>query len=400
VRAPGLLRQSNFLLLWTGETISLCGSALSTVVMALIMVTVLHASTFQVTAVSAASSVPWLVVGLPAGVWVDLLPVRRLMIGCDLVQAVVFASVPLAAWAGLLTVAQMVAVALVAGTANVLFSTAYQVILPRLVTREDLVEGNAKLQGSASVASIAGRGGSGVLAGPPAILLNSVSFLVSAVCLWRIKESRAPLPRRGRPSVREGIRYVVVDPYLRAITAGAVLANLGFGGAAALFVVFLIRVAGLRPGTVGLLLAAAGCGGILGAIVARRLAGWMGMARAMWLVPFVTGGLATVLIPSGRAAGFAVGALLLGAGSSVVNVVTLSFRQAYCPEEMLGRVVSAMRFVAFGGSPVGALIAGGLGALIGVRSALWVMLSVYTAAILPRVLTREIWSGRDLPGPD
>jgi hypothetical protein len=82
-----------------------------------------------------------------------------------------------------------------------------------------------------------------------------------------------------------------------------------------------------------------------------------------------------------------------------VNVVTLSFRQAYCPEEMLGRVVSAMRFVAFGGSPVGALVAGGLGSLIGVRNALWVMLSVYTAAILPRVLTREIWSGRDLPGP-
>jgi MFS family permease len=344
--------------------------------------------------------VPWLIVGLPAGVWVDLLPVRRLMIGCDLVQALVFASVPLAAWAGLLTVGQMVAVALVAGTANVLFSTAYQVILPRLVTREDLVEGNAKLQGSASVASIAGRGGSGLLAGPPAILLNSVSFLVSAVCVWRIKEKGEPRPpRRGRPSVREGIRYVVVDPYLRALTAGAVLANLGFGGAAALFVVFLIRVAGLHAGTVGLLLAVTGFGGILGAVVARRLAGWIGMARALWLVPFVTGGLATVLIPSGRAAGFACGALLLGAGSTVVNVVTLSFRQAYCPEEMLGRVVSAMRFVAFGGSPVGALVAGGLGSLIGVRNALWVMLSVYTAAILPRVLTREIWSGRDLPGP-
>jgi predicted MFS family arabinose efflux permease len=224
-----------------------------------------------------------------------------------------------------------------------------------------------------------------------------VSFLASAVCLWRIKETGAPRTVRRVGTVRDGIRYVVTDPYLRAITLASVLANLGFGGATALFVVFLVRVAGLQAATVGLLLAVTGVGGIMGAVLARRLAVRLGTARALWQVPFVTGALATVLIPSGRAVGFASGAVVLGAGSSVVNVVALSFRQSYCPAEMLGRVVSAMRFVAFGASPIGALLAGTLGTLIGVRAALWVMLSVYTAAILPRLLTRKIWSGRDLP---
>jgi hypothetical protein len=392
----GLLRHRNFLLLWSGETISLCGSALSTVVMALIVVTVLHGSTFAVTAVSAASSVPWLVIGLPAGVWVDRLPVRPLMIGCDIAAAVVFLSVPLAAWAGVLTVAQVVVVALLAGTANVLFSTAYQVLLPQLVSRAELVEGNAKLQGSSSVASIMGRGGSGLLAGPLAILLNSLSFLVSAVCLLSIRETGAPRAVRRGGRVRDGVRYIAADPYLRAITGSAVLGNAGFGGSAALFVVFLARVASVRVEDVGFLLACTGGGGILGAVFARRFSGWLGSARALWLVQAVTGVSAVALIPSGQAVCFALGAALLGVGVTIANVIAQSFRQVYCPAEMLGRVVSAMRFVSFGASPLGALLAGTLGTVLGVRPALSIMLAVYAAGALP-LLTPTILSARDLP---
>jgi MFS family permease len=394
----GLLRHRNFLLLWTGETISLCGSALSTVVMALIVVTVLHGSTFALTAVSAASSVPWLVIGLPAGVWVDRLPVRRLMIACDLVQALLFMSVPLAAWAGVLTVAQVVVVALLAGTANVLFSTAYQVLLPHLVSGADLVEGNAKLQGSSSVASIMGRGGSGLLVGPLGILLNSLSFVVSAVCLVFIRESGAPRARRRGGRVRDGLRYIATDPYLRAITGSAAVGNAGFSGSAALFVVFLVRVARLPAGDVGFLLAFSGFGGILGAVIARRLAGWMGTARTLWLVRVLTGVSAVVLVPSGSAFCFALGAVLLGVGVTIGNVIAQSFRQAYCPEVLLARVVSAMRFVGFGASPLGALLAGALGTVLGVRPALWIMLSVYAAAALP-LLTPTILSASDLPLP-
>jgi MFS family permease len=197
-RPGGLLWQRSFRLLWLGETISQLGNAMAVVGVPLIAVIVLHASLFVVSALAAAGWLPWLVIGLPAGAWVDRWPARRVMIACDLASALLFASVPITAWAGVLTTWLVVAVQLAGGAASVLFMTAYQVYLPSLVAPGELIEGNTKMQGSASAAAFAGPGLAGLaaqLAGAVTALLgNALSFLVSAACPLAVRPARPARP--------------------------------------------------------------------------------------------------------------------------------------------------------------------------------------------------------------
>jgi MFS family permease len=417
-RPFGLLRQRNFRLLWTGETVSTAGNAMATVGVPLLAVTVLHASTFAVAALTAAAYLPWLVIGLPAGAWVDRLPPRPLMITCDVLSALLFASLPVAAWTGTLSIPLVVAVALLAGAVNVFFATAYQVYLPSLVTRDELVEGNAKLQAGLSVASIAGRGAVGLaqaVGAAPSLLFNAGSFLVSAACLLRIRISpperapaaspateSAPEPKvrsTVRAEVAQGVRWVARDPYFRPLTLYAALSNLAYSGNLALVVVFLVRVVGLGSLAVGLATATGGIGGLAGALVAGRLARAFGTARTLILVNLGSG-LFSLLIPltarGPRIAYYVIGSAVVSGGIIVSNVIAASFRQDYCPPSMLGRATASMRLVAFGAVPLGALLAGALGTALGVRNGLWVDLALY-AASGSLLLTRTIRTTRDLP---
>jgi hypothetical protein len=404
-----LLWHRSFRLLWFGETISGTGTAMAAAGMPLLAVTVLHASTFAVAAITAAAYLPWLVIGLPAGAWVDQLPARPLMIACDAVSALLYASLPVAAWMGVLTTGQVLVVALLAGAASVFFATAYQVLLPSLIAAADLVEGNAKLQGSAAVAAIGGRGAAGLAAeamgAASALLFNAASFAVSAVCLLRIRAVAAPHRPDARAAtvraqITQGARFIAADPYLRPLTVYGAAANLAYTGSTALLVVFLVRVAGFGAAAVGVLLAAGSIGGVLGAVIARRLACWLGTARAL-LLSVLTAGVFSLLIPltgtGPRAACYVAGSAVASAGIAVGNIISGSFRQAYCPPSMLGRVTAGMRFLAFGSIPLGALLAGCLATALGTRNALWVILAGYalSGALL---LTPAMVSPRDLPG--
>ena len=444
----GLLAHRDFRLLWTGETVSSVGTSMALVGVPLLAVAALHASTFAVSALTAAEYLPWLVIGLPAGAWVDRLPARRLMVACDLISALLFASLPAAAWLGVLTIGQVLAVALLAGAANVLFSTAYQVCLPELVGAGDLMEGNAKLLGSAQVASVSGRGLAGLAAQAvgyaPALLVNAASFLVSAACLLAIRgparaaarpagearvepsaearpaaeasaepmagagpsapraEARPAAPRRAttvRAEVAAGLRFIAADPLLRRLTIYAAVANLTFAGSTSLFVVFLVRVVGISSASVGLLMAAGGIGGIGGALAARPLARRLGTARALLLFDLGADllGLLVPLTGTGLAsAWYILGTAAVSAGLTGGNIVVASFRQSYCPPAMLGRLTATQRFVAFGTIPLGALLAGGLGTVLGVRAALWLLMGGF-ALSGTLLLTSGIRSVRDLP---
>ena len=411
-RRGGLLWHRNFRLLWVGETISGAGSSMAAIGVPLLAVTVLRASTFAVSALTAAAYLPWLAIGLPVGAWVDRLATRPLMIACDLISALLYASLPVAAWLGVLDIGQVVAVALLAGAANVFFATAYQVYLPSLVTAAELVEGNAKLQGGAQVASIGGRGLAGLAAeaigAAPALLLNSASFLVSAACLLRIRPASPAAQdppteprRRGRlhEQTWEGIRFVARDPYLRFFTIYAAVSNLSYAGNLALVVVFLVRAVGLSSAAVGVLTATSGVGGLIGALVARRLTRVLGTARAL-LLTTLGSGLSGLLIPltakGPRIACYVAGSALVAAGIVVGNVILGSFRQEYCPPAMLGRVTASMRFLTFGAIPLGALFAGALGTALGIRNGLWVVLAVFAASGM-FLLSRDLRTARDLP---
>ena len=412
----GLLRQRSFRLLWTGETISQLGNAMALVGVPLVAVTVLHASTFTVGVLAAAAWLPWLVIGLPAGAWVDRWPARRVMIVCDVISALLYASVPIAAWAGVLTTWLVVAVQLAGGAASVLFMTAYQVYLPSLVTSGELIEGNTKMQGSASAAAFAGPSLAGLMAqwlgAVTALLGNAVSFVVSAICLLGTRARRpgpavadrraavaGPRPTTLRREIADGLRLVLRDPYLRQLSLFWSAANLALTGYAALLVVFLVRVIGLTPGSVGLLTAIPGIGGILGALLTGRITARYGTARGLLLstlcaVPF--GLLIPLTGPGPRLAFYVVGSLVAWTGIAVGNIVIAAFRQSYSPPGMCGRVTATMRFLIFGTSPIGALLGGSLATWLGVRPALWILLGGVTLSGT-LLLTPALRGRRDLP---
>jgi predicted MFS family arabinose efflux permease len=403
-RRGGLWRQRNFALFWTGESLSEVGNAVTIIVMPLVAIDTLHTSTFVVTLLTAMTWIPWVIVGVPAGAWIDRLPPRPVMLACDAISLAVYASVPVAYWCGVLTVAQLVAVALIAGTATVFFRSAYQVLLPSIVDEADLTEGNAKLMGSQAVAQVGGPGLGGLLAqvtGPVGgVLADAISFGVSFCCLTAL---RAPRDRRsgaaGAGGMLEGLRFAWRDPYLRAITAFSSLANLALTGVDALLVVFLVRTVGLSSAAAGLVMAGFGVGGLLGALAARRLGRRFGTARAMLIA--VAGGLCfALLLPladKGPRLAFAdIAMICAGCGIVVGNVIVASFMQTYVPPDIFGRVTSATRAVGFAMMPVGALLAGALATGLGVRGALWVLTAVIAATGLFYLLTpmRHL---RDLP---
>ena len=403
-RRGGLLRERNFRLFWTGESISEVGNSVALIVVPLVAINNLHASTFVVTLLTAMIWLPWVVIGIPAGAWVDRLSPRAILLVCDAVSVAAYASIPVAAWCGVLTVAQLIAVALVAGTAAVFFHSAYQVLLPGVVDEPDLAEGNAKLLGSREAAQIGGPGLGGLLAqagGPvTGLLANAASFAVSFCCLSAMDP---PRDRRsggaGTGGVFAGLRFAWRDPYLRAMTAFSSLANLALTGVDALLVVYLVRTIELSSAMAGVVMAALGVGGVLGALAVRPLGRRFGTARALLLA--VPAGLClALLLPlagTGPRLAFAGVALLCTGGVVVIaNVIVDSFLQNYVPPDIFGRVVSATTAAGFAMMPVGALLAGALATALGVRAALWVLTAVIAASGLLFLLT-PLRHRRDLP---
>jgi predicted MFS family arabinose efflux permease len=399
-----LWRRRDFALFWTGESVSEVGNSVTIVVMPLVAIDVLHTSTFVVTVLTAMIWLPWLIIGVPAGAWIDRLPPRPVMLICDAVSLTALASVPVARWLGALTVAQLIAVALILGTSTVFFRTAYNVLLPGITGQADIAEGNAKLMGSREVAQVGGPSIGGFVAqalGPViGMLADAISFAVSFACLTcldRPRERTSGTPASG--GMLDGLRFAFRDPYLRAITVFSSTANLALTGTEALIVVFLVRTIGLSAGAAGLVVAASGVGGVTGALVARRLGRRFGTARAMLIAD--AGGLTfALLLPlayRGPALAFAVVANLVCAGGIVAgNVFAVSFMQTYVPPDMLGRVSSASYSAGFAMMPAGALMGGGLATALGVRGALWVLSGLIAAAGL-MYLTTPLRRLRDLP---
>jgi MFS family permease len=383
-RRLGLLAMRDFRLLWIGETTSSLGSSISGVALPLVALAVLHASVLAISALTAAAWLPWLIVGLPAGAWVDRLPRRRVMMTADLVSLSAFASVPVAAAGGWLTVTQLLIVALVAGIATVFFLTAYRAFLPALLGPDDLLEGNAKLQGSEQVTHVAGPGLAGLIAQAVSpvggIIADAVSFAVSAACLSRIRvqEPRPAAPRRHlRREIAEGLAIVIRDPLLRVNTIFGGLSNFVLTGYQAVLIVFLVRVVGLSPGLAGAALALSALGGVLGAFVARRVATRIGTARTvlfskLGLAPF---GLLIPLADRGPGlALFLLGSIVIIGGIVAGNVIWSGFVQSCYPAEILGRVSTSVQFFNYGAIPAGAVVAGLMASRLGVRPTLWIML--------------------------
>lgn len=380
----GLWRHDDFLKLWSGQTISVFGSLVGGFALQLVAILVLNANAFQVALLGAARLVPGLLVGALAGVWVDRLRRRPIMIAADLGRTILLGSIPLAAILGVLRIEQLYVVALLVSVLTVFFDVAYQAYLPSLVDRDDLVEGNSKLQASSSIAEVAGFGLAGVLVealtAPIAILVDALSFLVSAVSLAAIRSPEPALTiqreRQGTwREIEEGLRIVLRSATVRAI-AGTVATRNFFGGfVGALIVLFLTRDLLVDPAVMGVVFGLGGISSFLGALVAERVTKGWDLGPTLLGTVLISGG-ATFFIP--LAGGpfplvlFCLGAQqLLGDWAATVHDIDrVSLLQAITPGLLQGRMHASMRLVEWGANLAGLLLGGALGDAIGLRPTL------------------------------
>jgi MFS family permease len=370
----------DFRLFWAGQTVSRLGGAITTVALPLVAAVTLHAPPAQVALLTAAAWLPWVLIGLPVGVWVDRLPRRSLMIVGNLVALVAMVTVPV-----FLTFTHLLVVALVVGAAAVFLDTAAQVYLPSLLDDASLNAGNARLLGSEAAAQIAGPGVGGLIAqlfgAVFGLLADGVTFLVAAVALLLVR-GREPVPAaRGRIALGDGVRFLIHDRYLRTMTVFGAAANMALLGYQAILIPYLLRENGLAPGLVGVVVAVMSSGGVLGALIATRVARRFGEIRGMVLC-LVTAAPCALLIPIGHLALTMLGGFAVGAGVVSGNVIRDSFRQAHTPRHLLGRVITAMQLLNYGSIPLGALLAGLLASTVGLQTAMWAMTAALAASTL------------------
>ncbi|MGW5048529.1 MFS transporter [Streptomyces griseoluteus] len=403
----GLLRQPDFRRLFAATALGQLGDRVVFLTLPLIAIVALDVGELQVGLLSTTSVAGSLLVGLPAGAWVDRVRKRSVLVSTDLLRALVLLSLPLAWWAGVLTVWWLYAVALAHGVLTVFFDVAYVSYLPRLVGREHLVEGNSRLSAVRSVTSISGPAVAGPLVGwlgaPVAVLVSSAGMAASGVLAAGIRK-REPEPERGERlrlgrDIREGLRFVLHRPVLRAtvLTDGAF--NTFLVMYQTMLMVFLAREIHLGSFGIGLVLSGMGCGSLLGALLAARVSGWLGQGPVIWLAPLVTCPLTALMAlaqPGWSVWVAALGPAALSLGGVVRMVAQASFQQALTPDRLMGRMSATARFVSWGGLALGGVLGGAAGSLLGARLTLCVGAAGMTLSLLPALLS-PLRTLRELP---
>jgi MFS family permease len=409
--AGGLWRHRDFLRLWSAETISQFGSQISVLALPLVAIIVLEASAFEVALLGVFEFAPFILVSLPAGVWVDRLRRKPILVVADLGRAAALGSIPLTYALDALTIWQLYGVGFVVGILTVFFDVAYMSYLPSLVDRTQLIEGNSKLEVSRSGAQIAGPGLAGALVealtAPVAVLLDAVSFFVSALFLFRIRRAESAPTRAERQSgpgmkaeLKEGLRYVFGHRYLRWIAASTATFNFFGNVMYAVLLVYAVRELELGPGLIGVVLMLGNVGYLAGALAANRLAKRLGVGPTIILGGAGSVGyLLVAAAPQASPIPFLVAGLAIVAiGVPVYNITQGSFRQAITPERLQGRMNSVMRFIVWGVIPLGALVGGALASLGGLRFAVAVGAVGSTLAVLPLLLS-PVRTLREMPEP-
>lgn len=434
-----LFRHPNYLKLWSAATISLFGTQLSQIAIPFIAAVVLHASPGEVGLLTTIEFLPFLLFTLPAGVWVDRFPKKRILVIGDLGRALMLLSIPVAAVLGGLTMWQLYIVGFVNGVMTVFFDVADQSYLPTILERDELVEGNSKLQISQSSAQILGQplgGGIVALVGAPvAILVDAISYVGSAGLILWIRETGRRLgrsiggsataaateaeestaspmagasvsaearaadaeawaadaeatgPRPGmRSQIADGLRFIFGHEYLGNIAATTATANLFGNIGFAIFPVFVYRELQMSPAAVGTMGGLGGAGVLIGALIASRVQARLGVGRAIVLTSALFGPV-NLLIPLATpdvALLFLSASIFFASVNNVIyNVSQVSLRQAITPEHFLGRMNATMRFLVWGTIPIGSLIGAGLSEVVGVRTTIWISAILGLFAFLP-----------------
>jgi MFS family permease len=408
-RAGSLWRDRNFVTMWSGQAFSQFGSQIQELAIPVLAVLILNATEWEVGVLNAAGVAAFLVVGLPAGAWIDRMRKRHVMIWADAVRAAALAALPLLWWLGILQMWHLYAVALVVGVATVFFDVSYQSIVPSLVRPSQIAEANGKLQSTYELANIAGPGIGGwligVIAAPFAILTTVGTYLISLVALLftrdnepeRAPEDRAPILHE----IWEGLRFVFTERLLRRIVGTTGSSNFFNTVSMTMLPIFLLRELGLSPASMGVIFSLGAVGGLVGAVATPHIVRRIGEARsipissiAMSVIPVflpLAAMMPAIAFPLLVAQGFIGSFTVL-----LYNITQVTFRQRITPPRLLGRMNASVRFVVWGVMPIAALLSGVLGTWIGVVGTMWVgAIGQLFAGLF--VIIGPFWSMRDLP---
>ncbi|GAB3425081.1 MFS transporter [Flindersiella endophytica] len=379
-----LARHPDFLKLFTGSTISLFGSSITAVALPLTAVFVLSASPFEMGLLGAAGFLPYLLIGLPAGVWVDRMPYRTVLVVADVLRALLLGLVPVLGLLGWLEMWQLYVIALLTGVGTLFDSVASMSFTPSLVGRAHLLQANSALAQSNAIVSVTGKALGGalvqVLTAPVAIVVDAVSYVASAACKLFI---RTPGPATVEPARRqplrsalaEGFRAIARQPVLRPLFVSATIGALSGQIQAAIVVLFLARELGLPPALVGVSIAVSGVASVLAAMLAAPLTERLGHGTTYMVGCLVTAlaGLVLVLAAGPLLVVMAVvvaSGLLAGAGPPIFSINQQTVRQSLAAPEMLARINATWRFLVFGTQPIGALLGGTIADVAGLRTAI------------------------------
>lgn len=392
-----LWRNTNFLKLWLGKTISSFGSQISGTALPLLALLSLDATPAAMGFLGAMGTLPVLLLGLPAGVWVDRMRRRPILMGADIGRALLLFTIPLAAAFDRLTLMQLYLVAGLAGILTVFFEVADQSLLPSIIGRDELVDGNSKLGVSDSMAEVSGPAIGGALVqlvgAPLAVLLDALSYVASAVFIGSIGAPELPPERPETPQsmwqdMAEGLRLALGDARLRALTLSSATASFFGNFIGALYGFYIIRDLELSPVMLGVLIGSGGIGALLGAVMSGRMARRFGPGRTVLIAFLLAGGL-QVFLPLAGSLPKVVGDVFW----AIHRINEISLRQSLTPDRLLGRINASTQFMVAGVGPLGLLVGGALGEVLGSQ----VTLAIAVAGIL----SGSVWliAGQEVAQP-
>jgi MFS family permease len=405
-------RDHDFRWFWGGNTISVFGTQITAVALPLVAVLTLHAGAGAVAAISTCAFLPNVLFPLIVGHRLEHQRRRRVMVWSDLLRSVALAVVPVSWFAGSLSVPLLAVVAFVVGTLSVVFDTGSFAYLPSMVQEADLPAANRAVQGSQTASEVAGPGLAGLLVslfGPPmALLADAISYLASAIGVSAAKRPE-PAPPEPEPGARffDGMRPVVTNPFLRALTVHAAGYNLAWQILEINLVIYLVKERHLTAALYGLALSASGVGAFIGTMLASRIVGRLGYGRAfVTALVFSTGAPLLIALIPGRgialAAGLAACQVAAGFGLGIANVLSLLLRQIVAPRNALARTGAAYRLIIYGVIPLGSVLGGALGAALGGRAAVAIGaagMALSTAPMMVRRI-RNLRTAEDARGPE
>lgn len=384
--AESVRRNRGFLWLWGGQSISVFGEQFTALAIPVLAVTLLHAVAWQMGVLNAASTAAFLIVGLPAGAWVDRWLKRRVMIVADIVRFAALALIPILWYTNVLEMWQLIVVVAIVGVASVFFDVGYQSYIPLLVKPEQVGPANSHLEATAQVARIGGPAIAGalltVISAPGLIIVDSLSYIASFASLSRIRDTEVradpELRQRLHKEIAEGIRFVAGQPLIRSVAGTTATSNFFSTLAFTLYPLFALRELGIGALGLGITLSAGAIGGLLGATLTPRVANWIGEGRVIVVSAFVAG-IAFLPVPLSAFLHGAEAVPLLAAGEFltgfcvlVYNITQVTLRQRLCPPRLLGRMNASIRCLVWGVMPIAALVAGMLGGAIGILPTIWI----------------------------